>query len=122
MKLYKEELNVEQIMIFEYFVDIAYFSSNGIFRIKKNTIASTLRLNRRKIQSLLSWLIDIKLIKEVPRQAKNQIRTFYFDFWYLQKNPEIIFSEGIPALPQYRRLSEKSIRSRRLQIFKNLRK
>ncbi len=121
MKLYKEELGVEQIMMFEYLSDIAFFSQNGMFKIKKSTLASNLRLNRRKIDSLLKWMIDISVLKEVTKD-KNQIRTFYFDYHHLQKNPEVVFSNGIPSLPQYKGLSEKSIRNRRLQLFKNKRK
>lgn len=120
MKLYKEELSIDQIMIFEYFADIATFSSNGIFQIKKKTIASALRLNRRRIDSLLDWLKDIKVIVERPKSVRN-VRTFFFNFTILKKNPEIIFSNGIPNLPQYKRLSERAFKNRRLQIFKEYR-
>lgn len=114
---YRQDLSLEQIVLFEYFVDIARFSANGIFKIKLKTIYRELRLNRKKTESLLSWLIQIELLTEKPRE-NNEPRCYYFDFHRLVKNPELIFSMGIPHSPEYNWLTKKSVSNRRLELFK----
>jgi len=117
---YRPDLSLEQIVIFEYFVDIARFSRNGVFKVKLQTLHRELRLNRRKAESLLKWLIDIGLLNEKPRE-KNSPKCFYFNFHRLIKEPGIIFAMGIPHSPEYNWLTSKDVFNRRLELFKRIR-
>ena len=110
---YRPELSIEQIIMFEYMVDIARFSPKGVFRIKKRTIETTLRLKRRKVDSVLDWLKEIKLLVELPG-SKNKPKTYYFDFPLLVERPQLIFAMGIPHSPEYTWLTQ---RRKRLWLF-----
>lgn len=115
---YREDLSLEQIAIFEYMVDIARFSTNGIFRIKYKTLQQTLRINRYKLQTLLTWLKDTELLKEKPRKSKNEIRCYFMDFSRIVKKPELIFSQGIPHSPEYSWMIKTSYPRRKMEIIK----
>lgn len=115
---YREDLSLEHIALFEYIMDIARFSANGIFRIKYKTIQQTLRINRRKTLTLLLWLKETELLKEKPRKAKNEPRCYFMDFTVLMKKPELIFAQGIPHSPEYSWLTRSAIPRKRMEIIK----
>lgn len=97
LDLYRKELDLEQIALFEYMIDIARYS-RGTFQLKYVTIQEKLRINRRRLETLFTWLIELELLKEIPCEAKNKPRRFSFDLGRLIKNPELIYAHGIPKI------------------------
>ena len=116
--VYQGSLTLEQIMVFEYFIDIARFSPQSIFRIKYGTIQRELRLGRRKTEAILKWMMEMGLISERP-STKNEAKTYYFDFHHLSQNPELIFADQIPVTPEYEFLLNRSEQNKRLELFKS---
>ncbi len=97
LEYYNQALSLEQIIFFEYIWNIAKFSKNRKFQIRRSTIEKDLRLTRYAVEKLQAWLEDLKILISMPRKRDTMAKLYEFSDKGLLSKWSEIYSDKFPV-------------------------